>query len=121
MARPRSHAPTYERVRNSARCWVNGRWVYLGPYGSPESKAEHARILAELAAATPVTLKASATVNQVLAAFWVHAEKHYRGPDGEQTNEVKEIQQALGPVRRLYGHTKAVRFGPLALDAVRQE
>lgn len=122
MARPKNITPQIRRHRNSARCWVNGRWIELGRYGSPEALAEHARILAELASspAAAVAPRATFTLNQLLAAYWQHAERHYRGPDGEPTTEQCEIQRALGPVRRLYGHTNAADFGPRALAAVRQ-
>jgi len=39
--------------------------------------------------------------------------------NGEQTSQVHVVRIALKPVRELYGHTKAVDFGPLALTAVR--
>jgi integrase len=39
--------------------------------------------------------------------------------DGEPTSEVDSIRQALRPVRRLYAHTCAKDFGPLALRTVR--
>jgi integrase len=99
--------------------------VYLGPYNSPESRKEYARIVAELAVA-PVAGPVSArppvhTLDEVMVAFLRHAAQHYRLPDGTPTNEVNEIKRALGPVRRLYGHTPAAEFGPLALQAVRQE
>jgi integrase len=47
--------------------------------------------------------------------------KHYRRPDGTPTSEQQLIRQALRPLRRLYGHTLARDFGPLALKAVRTE
>jgi integrase len=122
MARPKNPTPNYRRFHDAARCWVNGRWVQLGKWDSPESYVEHARILAELAAtpAARFVSKSSPTVNQVLAAFWLHAEQHYRHPDGKPTNELPQYRQTFAVVRRLYGHTQAEKFGPLALKAVRQ-
>ncbi|HEY3789888.1 MAG TPA: tyrosine-type recombinase/integrase [Urbifossiella sp.] len=123
MARPKNISPTYRRHRDAARCWANGRWIELGKWNSPESKAEFARIVAELAAspATHITTHAgSITVNQVLAAFWQHAEQHYRHADKTPTSEVKEVRLTLAPVRRLYGHTPAAEFGPRSLAAVRE-
>jgi hypothetical protein len=60
------------------------RVVYLGKFNSPESRAEYARIVAELAV-QPVpppsqaeTRAGSVTVAELLAAFKCHAEAHYR-------------------------------------------
>jgi len=122
MARPKNFSPTYRKHRNSARCWVNGRWIELGRFNSPESRAEFARVVAELAAspAAAIAPSTSPTVVQILAAFWQHAEEHYRHPDGTQTGELSGFRDSLRPLRKLYGHTPASHFGPLALKVVRQ-
>lgn len=54
-----------------------------------------------------------------MLAFWRHAETHYRTADGKPGHEVENLRDAIRPVRRLYGHTLARSFGPLALRAVR--
>ena len=126
MARPRNQTPVYKLHSSTglARCWVGGRWVSLGLYGSPESKAEFARIVAELdtspspgAATGP--RPAALSVDEVVLAFWKHADQHYRRPDGSPTQEVSEYKQAFKVLRALYGHTAAKDFGPVALKAVR--
>jgi len=60
------------------------------------------------------------TVAEVLARYWQFAEQHYR-KDGKPTSTLGDIRRALSVVRRLYGHTPAQDFGPLALKAVRQK
>jgi integrase len=131
MARPKQSLPTYRHHKptHTGRCWVGGRWVSLGRYNSPQSRAEFARIVAELAAApvpatSPVpTVAAGATdvtVNELILACWRHAEGHYRRTDGSPTNELTEYRQALQPLRSLYGHTPAAEFDPRALQAVRR-
>lgn len=60
------------------------------------------------------------SVNEVLLAFLDHAERHYRRDDGTQTHEVDEYKLVSRYVRKLYGHTPAAEFGPVALKAVRQ-
>lgn len=126
MARPKNTTPVYKLHSSTglARCWVNGKWVTLGKYGSPESKAEFARIVAELAAspAVELTVEANAkdiTIDQMLVAYWRHVEVHYRAPDGKPTSEVDELRRSLAPVQRLYGHTPAKDFGPRALATAR--
>ena len=59
-------------------------------------------------------------VDEVLLAFFKHAENHYRLPDGTPTSEVREIRHSLRPVHELYGPTPAAAFGPKSLAAVRQ-
>lgn len=127
MARPKNTVPTYRlhSPSGTARCWVGGRWVTLGRYNSPESRAEYARILAELAVAPAPAQVAAAgtpdvTVNELLIRFWRFAEQHYRHADGTPTNELPQFRQTFRLVRELYGHTPAGEFGPLALKALRQ-
>ncbi len=127
MGRPKNQTPTYNLHKSTglARCWVGGKWITLGKYGSPESRAEFARVIAELASTpgAPVTPAGQRpvrlTVDQVLVAFWRHAEQHYRRPDGSHTNELPQYKQTFRVLRALYGHTPAADFGPLALKAVR--
>ena len=84
MARPKNLSPKYSLHASSgtARCWVGGRWVTLGKHGSPESHAEHARILAGLAAASVATTVAAGranskiTTDEVLLSFRQHAKRH---------------------------------------------
>ncbi|VTR97901.1 catalytic phage domain protein : Integrase, catalytic core, phage domain protein OS=Rhodopirellula sallentina SM41 GN=RSSM_06627 PE=4 SV=1: Phage_integrase [Gemmata massiliana] len=128
MARPKNHTPTYKKHSSTglARCWVT-----LGKYGSPESRAEFARIIAELATSptpqigpisrTGTPPAALLTIDQMLLAFLAHAERYYRGRDGEPTDEVREIRRSLLYVHKLYGHTPAAEFGPRALAAARQQ
>lgn len=60
------------------------------------------------------------TVNQVLLAFWKHAER-YHVKDGNPTKELAHFRIALKWLRRLYGRTRASEFGPLAFKAIRHE
>jgi integrase len=57
----------------------------------------------------------------LMLAYLDHAEQHYRGPDGNQTDEVRHLKTAILHVRELYGKNSAADFGPLALKAVRQK
>ncbi|MBM3982732.1 MAG: phage integrase family protein [Planctomycetes bacterium] len=125
MSRPRNPVPKYLKHKPSglARVRVAGRDIYLGTYGSAESKREYQRVCAELATAAPAAAPATAaarTVNEVVRAFWDHAEAHYRGPDGAPTSEMGWLRESLEALVKLYGHTPAAEFGPLALRAVRQ-
>lgn len=133
MPRPRTTVPTYSHHKPTDQAYIrvsdgNGgrRLIYLGKYNSPESQAEYARIIAELAASPgramlPARNGPDVSVNEVLLAFTKHAEQHYRRPDGTTTHELTEYKLVIKVVRELYGHTAAASFGPLALKAVRQK
>jgi integrase len=122
MPRQKNPVPTYKRIREQARCWVNGRWIYLGRWQSPESLKEFERLCAELRTAPAVAPSRSGlTVAELLVAFGKHARDHYRRADGSQTTEVRSYKEALAPVFDLYGDVPASEFGPKALKAVRQQ
>jgi integrase len=107
---------------------LNGKDHYLGPWGAPESRAEYDRLIAEWLASGRGRPKPEGSapepdpaVSKILLAFWRHAERHYRAPDGRPSGELENLRDALRPVRALYGRTPARAFGPLALRAVRDE
>jgi integrase len=124
-----TRVPSYRLHKPSGLAVVTiaGEDKYLGRHGTPESRAEYDRLIAEWlttgrnrlrpANAEPV----GPTVGEMILAVWEHAQKHYRGPDGTPTGELDNLRDALRPLRRLYGHTPAGDFGPLALRAVREE
>lgn len=119
--------PSYRRHkgRNLAVVVIQGRSHYLGPWNSPESRAEYARVVREWAARQGQSPPPRAareggpapdpTVDEVLVAFLRHAAVHYRDRDGRPTREFENVREAVKPLRRLYGHTPAADFGPLAL------
>ena len=84
-----------------------------------------ARVIAEWLAGgrrsttAPSNGTAPLTVSEMVLRYWVFAKFHYRR-DGKPTRELDNIRDALRPIRELYGHTDAARFGPLALKAVRR-
>jgi integrase len=121
----RLHKPTGQAVVR-----LDGRDIYLGKHGTEESQEAYRRKIAEWltagTAAAPAgqggTMVSSAalTVSELIAAFWEHAERHYRHADGTPTTEIPNYRNTLRPLRRLYGGTLAADFGPLKLKAVRQ-
>jgi integrase len=118
---------------------LNGKDHYLGRHGTAESKDEYDRLIAEWLAggrrlpekdqpevtaseAEPeATPPRGPTVAEIILAYWQHAATYYWGPDGKPTEELNNLRDAVRPVRKLYGHTPAGRFGPLALRAVRDD
>ena len=131
MARSRNTFPSYLEHKQSGKArivWTDATGVrhfrmLPGPFNSAESKAEFSRLQLELATApvSAVIDPGSITVNEVLHAYYVHAERYYSDPDGKPTKELGCMKSATKPVRELYGDTPATEFGPLALKAVRQK
>jgi integrase len=128
MPRPRIAVPTYRHHKASGKAVSDyhdpmtgtKRSVTLGPWNSAESRREHARLCAEVAAGrTTTTTTASLTVNEILLAYLRFAKGYYR-KDGRDTGEIPAIKAAIRFVRQLYGHVQAESFGPVALEAVRQ-
>ena len=137
MARtPRGTPPSYRRHSSGQACVTvrdaagRRREILLGPWDSPESKAEYARIISELAAHQGRLLEqeqdqadpGGLTVNALILAFWKHAEEHYGKPRVKSaTTELLDLRDALRPLREVYGRTEAREFGPVALRTVREK
>lgn len=121
-----SFVPKYCLHKPSGRAYVRirGKVVYVGDYGSDESKQQYGRLVAEFTANPAPNVTANATekitVVEVIDAYWLHAQCYYR-KDGKPTRQLDAIRLALRPVRRLYGTSPAVSFGPLALRAIQQQ
>jgi integrase len=124
---PSLRTPAYRHHKPSGQAVVtlNGRDIYLGRHGTAESRAEYDRTIAEwLVGGRRLSLPDSPTgsdltVNEMLVAYLAFADSYYV-KKGKPTSEAANIALAFRPLRRLYGHTIAKEFGPLALKAVRQ-
>jgi integrase len=97
-----------------------GRDHYCGPHGTPESKAEYDRLVAEwLARGRTVSPNAATiSINELCLAYLEHARAYYV-KNGKQTSEVHLIQTAIRSIRPLYGMQPVTAFRPLAFKAVR--
>jgi len=131
--------PKYGYPKTSGRALVeiDGKTIWLGPYGSDERHEAYNGIIAEWLAngrRLPPHLANGAarsgkindrsiefTVSQGIAAYWRQAEAYYRKPDGSPTSELSDLRLAFQPLRRLYSSTYAEDFGPRALRVLQQE
>jgi len=121
--------PTYghHKPTGQARCYVAGKSVYLGKYGSEESLICFGEIVAKVISGRnvdPFVTKsadpeAGLTINELVLAFMRHADGHYV-KNGEPTSEIHCLKAATRPLVELYGFTAVDEFGPLMLKAVRQ-
>jgi integrase len=113
--------PSYRRhSSDQARVTINGKDYLLGPYGSPQSKREYARLIAEWSAedysksfGVPV---AQYTIVELIADYVRYAKEYYgTGP----RSEYHRVKPALSALKKLYGPTPAMEFGVRQYKAVR--
>src|SRR5215468_10702331 len=84
---PYPRIPKYRRHSSGqARVTLDGKDHLLGPYGSPESHEAYRRLVAEWlenkhSASAKHNEPEPLTVNQLMLAYWQHAEDYY-GFDG---------------------------------------
>jgi integrase len=123
MPRAKNDYPSYRRHRASGQAVVtlNGVDHYLGRFGSPESKAEYDRIIAEwlirgrrLADRRDVGVKS----DQMLIKELILGYFGYLSPTLPKV-EADKLRRALRPVRDLFGETVVSEFGPVRFKAVR--
>jgi integrase len=102
---------------------ADGRYrdLYLGTWGTAASRAEYQRVCAVLAANAGVypSDAPDVTINEVLLAYFRHAEAYYRRPDGSPTSSLATVRLVARAVRTLFGPAPAADFGVRELLAVR--
>jgi integrase len=114
------------RPSGQARVILNGKHVYLGKFGSTESKSAYARIVAErFSSQSPVTdlsqrhVATGLSINEVLLRYWRFAETYYV-KNGKPTKELASVRESLQHLRKPYGDTLASEFGPLRLKSLQR-
>jgi hypothetical protein len=127
MARPKNEFPSYlpHKPSGQARVRLAGRDIYLGVYGSPESKQEYARLIAENCGnghSPSMTIDPGERLSiAALAVKYSDFAETYYVKDGVPTDERYAIKVAIEPLVRLYGNTPADELGPKRLKAVRDD
>jgi integrase len=112
----RLHKPSGQAVAT-----LNGRDVYMGPWGTEESKAKYERVIAECLARGRVLAEAPARgpeergplMKEIILGFDRHCESTMR-PAG-----VDKVRDSLKPLLRLYGDRPAVQFDAISYATVR--
>lgn len=133
MARlPKGALPTYRIHRPSGQAVVtlDQRDVYLGPYGSPESKEKYGRLIEEWCRRKGLTPEASAElpplgkegveVAVLVRDYLRYAEKRYVKA-GRVTDHYGKIATALRPLLSLHPQMPARSMTPRHLLEVRAE
>ena len=114
--------PAYLRHKSKNLAYVNfsGRVLYLGKYGSPESRKKYARMITEWTSGDgrPPSPDGS-TVADLFAAFWTHAKNHYVKA-GQPTSELSNYRAIGRLLLNLYDDMPVADFGPRQLKACRE-
>jgi hypothetical protein len=88
MSKRPQRTPSYclHKASGQAVVRIDGVDHYLGKYGSPESKAEYDRLIAEWLGngrrLSPPTVADGLTVAELILAYWQWAERYYRDERG---------------------------------------
>jgi integrase len=120
--------PRYRKHKASGHAVVTiqGKDFYLGRWQSRASRDEYDRLIAEWLAngrrlAPLDRVPADFSIGELVDRFWTHAQSYYPAQDGVPTGELGTYRYALACLTRLYGRTPVREFGPLALEAARNE
>lgn len=109
--------PSYGKHKGQARTTFNGKRVYLGQFGSPESHAKFQQIMAQWEAdhaKRGTTMPVAMTVNRVAYLFLKHAETEYVR-DGVPTGEAANFRHALKNLTSCFHGVRVLDFGPKKL------
>jgi integrase len=115
--------PKYRRHRASGQAvvTVSGKEHYLGPHGTKASKVEYDRLVGEWLAAGRPAIAASPlvelTISELALDFWKFAQVKFR-KNGRDTRTAENFKPVLSLLKKRYGRTLAIDFGPLALKAL---
>jgi integrase len=116
--------PAYRLHRPSGQAVVtlNGHDHYLGKHGTTESRAAYDHLIARWLAdgKRPIRDAQGPSINEVLLAFWEHAQDYYR-KNGRATSQIKIIRAACRGARDLCRDVSAREFSPARLKAIRQK
>jgi integrase len=125
MPKLTSSVPKYRKHKASGQAVVtlNGRDYYLGPHDSQASHIEYDRRIAEWLAnerRPAVPDAAEMTIAVVTAKYWAgYVLPRYGNKLG--SDQEHNIRAALRPLLKLFEQLPATKFGPVALQAVRDE
>lgn len=121
-----NQVPSYRLHKQSGQAIVtlNGRDFTLGLYDSAPSRKEYQRLIGEWLAngrQLPAEQSSGLIVLELVERYLDFARTYYRNPDGSETSEIGCIVRLIQLLDQTHGGVLAVNFGPLALEAVRNE
>jgi integrase len=128
MPRLVNRVPAYSLHKPSGQAKVkhNGKTVYLGRHGSPESHQRYAEFIAKFpkrgdppAIAEPVS-GMILTVGECVLRYFEHARTYYT-KDGKPTSELSVIRALIRPLTKRFSDLPATELGPKKLKLLQRE
>lgn len=115
----RKTVPSYCHHKASGQAYlkVDGKRIYLGKHGTPESHRRYSDEIAKWQARQTEQTE-NVTIRELTLLYLKRSEQHYR-KDGKITSEVHCIRSALRTLNRLYKDKLANQFTPVMLAQVR--
>lgn len=89
MPKKRKPSCLHHKATGQARVRIDGKDIYLGPYGSPESRERYDDLMSEWIARNADVSRYRLTEDDLALLFLSDAETYYRNPNGEPTGESK--------------------------------
>jgi len=120
--------PSYRlhKASGQALVHIDGKDRYLGPHGSPESRAKYQELVRKLTADRAaanmhraVQYHVGMTMAELMLAYLKWASDEY-AKNGKPTSQVGLIRSTLAVVRERCTHLEVEKFGPLALKECRE-
>jgi hypothetical protein len=109
-----SRVPSYRHHKPTGQAFVelSGKRHYLGKHGTPRSRSEYKRLIAEWEARgrRPLVDSSDLSVVELLARFLEHAQSYYRTADGAPSSE-------LACFKSMAGSTRIRTVSPVITDA----
>ncbi|MBX3439025.1 MAG: hypothetical protein KF861_16155, partial [Planctomycetaceae bacterium] len=118
---PRQPKYCHHKARDLAYVKLDGKMIYLGKHGSPESRDAYDREILKWRERHGLIAKHSTTVGQLCVTFIEYADTFYVNKAGQPTGEADNFRKALRPLFRLYRHLPAAEFGPRRMLEVQKE
>jgi hypothetical protein len=124
---PRQPSYGLHKGQELCRCHHHGKNHYFGPYDSPRSHEEYARLIAhwkvnggkDLAVSASPPKDGKFTVNALILRYLDYASGYYV-KNGQPTGEANNICHAMAKLKELFGRTSAKDFGPPEVEIVQR-
>jgi hypothetical protein len=97
------------KATGQARVRIDGKSIYLGEYGSEESRRRYDEVVTDYMKGTLNVSFHKLTISQLSIAYVKHAKSYYV-KNGRITSEVSNIQVALRPLVKLHGKGLVAEF-----------
>jgi len=120
---PRKNLPGYLKHKPSgqAYCLINGKFIYLGKYGSKASRQQYEEVIAEYLAngkkLPPTRSQNEITCLEFAIAYLEYAKEYYADDPGMYNHS----ENAMKPFVKHYGNQSISKFSPRSLKFLRDK